>query len=477
MDLRQYARVLRAHLLRIGVSLLICTGLAAYLAWTRPPTYAAEMQLYVSSSTPKTRASSADSYAAILLSQQRAVSYTPLVASPDVVLGVNKQLGLSLSLQQFRTKVIADRPEGTALINVTVRDHSRRSAKAIADALAKQFPSFVEALEETKGQQNPSVRVVVASPPLLPSRPVAPRKTLYLVLGALLGLVLGVGAAIIREARSPRIRSGEDVAATTGLPVLGSMARSRRRNRESLVMVNDPLSARAEEYRRVRTNLEALIGDDKGRSFVVSSATAMEGKTLIAANLGIAFAQAGYRVVLVDANLRNPGLAEVMGLRSALGLTDVLADGVSVEHALQTWREGLRLNLLDAGPQPQNPSELLGSQRFAEVLDELTERADIVIVDSPALLPTTDAAIVARPTAGAVLVARAGSTRVHQFASAVGSLYRVESRVLGVIVTRPRSAARDYGAEYVPEQVAPGKRRFPVDLPLGRSAPQGAKPR
>src|SRR5687767_11955657 len=108
MDVQQYVRVLRAHWLLIGASLFICTGVAAYLAWTRPPTYAAQMKLYVSSSTSKTDASSGDGYAAILLSQQRAVSYAPLVASPDVVQGVNKQVGLSLSLQEFRTKVSAD---------------------------------------------------------------------------------------------------------------------------------------------------------------------------------------------------------------------------------------------------------------------------------------------------------------------------------------------------------------------------------
>jgi succinoglycan biosynthesis transport protein ExoP len=468
VDLRQYARVLRAHWLLIGASLLTCTGVAAYLAWTRPPTYAAQMQLYVSSSPSKSDATSAESYAAILLSQQRAVSYTPLVASPHVVTGVDKQLGLSLSPQDFRAKVSVDRPEGTALINVTVRDRSPRLARAIAAALGKQFPRFVEALEAVQGQQNPSVRVVVASPAQLPTRPVAPRKTLYLVLGVLIGLVLGIGGAVFREAFSRRIRSPEDVATTTGLPVFGSLARRRRPKRKPFVMLNDPLSARAEEYRRVRTNLHALIGDDKRRSFIVSSAMATEGKTLVAANLGIAFAQAGNRVVLVDANLRRPRLTEVMGVKSALGLTDVVADGVLVERALQTWQEGLTLKLLAAGRRAQNPSELLASHAFAEVLHELTERADIVIVDTAALLPTTDAAVIARLTAGAVLVVRAGSTRAHQFAAAVGSLYRVESRVLGVIVNRlgPRSAARQYGAEYVPERDAIRERHLPVELPL-----------
>jgi capsular exopolysaccharide synthesis family protein len=492
VDLRQYLRVIRAHLLPIGASVAICTGIAAYLAWTHPPTYAAQIQLYVSSVPPGNHASSADSYAAILLSQQRAVSYTPLIASPDVVAAVNKQLRASFSPGDFQAMVTADRPDGTALINVTVTDRSPRLARAIASALGKQFPSYVEALETAKGAQNPSVRMVVASPAQLPTAPVAPRKTLYLVLGLLVGLVLGVGVAVLREALSRRIRTAEDVAATTGLPVLGSIARRTLRNGKPLVMVDNPSSAHAEDYRRVRTNLQALLGEERARSFVVSSANVSEGKTLVAANLGIAFAQAGHRVVLVDANLRRPMLAQVMGLRPTLGLTDVLADGVAADRALETWQEGLPLALLAAGPPTENPNDLLGSPRemlgspsellgsrwFIELLDELTAGGDVVIIDTPPLLPTTDAAIIARLTAGAVLVARSRSTRAHQLAGAVGSLHRVEARVLGVIINRLRPGVDtpQRGAEYTPVPDSSSEQRSPIDLPLRDLSERRANP-
>jgi polysaccharide biosynthesis transport protein len=436
MDLQQYARVLRAHWLLIVASVFLCTFAAGLLAWTRPPTYAAQMELYVSSSTSITDASSADTYAAILLSQQRAVSYAPLVASPKVVLGVNKQLGLSLSLQEFRTKVSAARPEGTALINVTVRDRSRRSAKAIADALGKQFPSFVEALETAKGQQNPSVRVVVASPAQLPAGPVAPRKTLYLALGVLLGLVLGTGAAVLREAVDKRIRGEDDAAAAAGAPVLGSIIEDPAAGSRPLIVANDPFSVQAEAYRRLRTNLRVLSVDHNLRSFVVSSAVASEGKTLIVANLGIAFAQAGYRVVLVDADLRWPRLTQVLGISATVGLTNVLVDDMPIEAALQTWPDGLPLEILGSGPKPLNPSELLGSQRFATLLDALTDRADVVILDVPALLPVTDAAIVARVTSGLVLVTRVTSTRMAHLETAAESLRAVDEPVLGVVLNR-----------------------------------------
>jgi succinoglycan biosynthesis transport protein ExoP len=469
MDLRQYVRVLQAHWLLIAVSVSICTAAAGYLAWTRPPTYAAEMQLYVSSSIPKTGASSTENYAAVLLSQQRAVSYAQLLASPPVVRAVKQELGLSLSREEFRPIISAFKPEGTVLINVTVRDRSPERAKAIADALGKRFPSFVDALEAPKREQTSPVKVSVTSPAELPTGPVSPQKKLYLVLGVLLGLVLGVGGAVLREVFDRRIRNADDAAETTGLPVLGSIAEQRRTNRQPPVMLNNPGSVRAEEYRRVRTNLDSVIRADNIRSFVVSSPLESEGKTLTTANLGIAFAQAGHRVVLIDADLRRPRLAEVLGLkRSLLGFADVLANGLPVKSALQTWRAGVPLDVLVAGSQPYNPNELLGSQRLADVLDELMKRADLVILDTPALLPTTDAAILARVTAGAVLVARAGYTRVRQLVDAVESLHGVDARVLGVVVNRipARSAARHYGAAYLPKPYAIGERRLAADLPL-----------
>jgi capsular exopolysaccharide synthesis family protein len=295
------------------------------------------------------------------------------------------------------------------------------------------------------------------------------------LLGTILGLMFGVGMTVIREALWRRIRDAEDAAEVTGLPVLGSIAEQPRGKGEPLVMLNSLDSARAEEYRRVRTNLHALISEGGIRSLVVSSATPGEGKTLIAANLGIAFAQSGHGVVLVDADLRRSKLADVMGLTPVQGLTDVLAKDMPVERALASWRPELPLYLLAAGSPSQNPSELLDSLRFAAVLDELSMRTDLIILDTPALLPATDAAVLARLTGGAVLVARAGSTRVDQLVSAVESLYSVDARVLGVVVNRlpPRRAARRFGAAYVSQPNSKGE----GDLAPAEPAVEGASAR
>jgi capsular exopolysaccharide synthesis family protein len=141
-------------------------------------------------------------------------------------------------------------------------------------------------------------------------------------------------------------------------------------------------------------------------------------------------------VILVDANLRRPALTELLGLPSRVGLSTVLVEELPIEASLQTWREGLPLEVLANGSQPPDPSELLESGRFAELLEALTERADLVIVDAPALLPVADAAIMARLTWGIVLVASLASTRTEQLETAARSLDAVDAQLLGVILNR-----------------------------------------
>jgi succinoglycan biosynthesis transport protein ExoP len=462
MDLQQYVRVLRAHWLLIVASVLVCTVAAALLAWTRTPTYAARTQLFVSA--PGIPADLSETYQGGLFSQQRVLSYAEIVPSPAVAQAVIRQLGLPESVAQLQGKIRASVPKDTVLINVTVKDRSPRRARAIANAVAEQFSSFVSTLETRQGDRNSPVKVSVTSQAQLPTNPVSPRKLVYLALGVLLGLVLGTGAAVLREAVDKRIRGEDDAAAAADAPVLGSIVEDPAADSRPLIVVNDPFSVQAEAYRRLRTNLRVLSVDHNLRSFVVSSAVASEGKTLIVANLGIAFAQAGYRVVLVDADLRWPKLAEVLGISTPVGLTNVLVDDMPVEAALQTWPDGLPLEVLGSGPKPPNPSELLGSQRFATLLDALTDRADVVILDVPALLPVTDAAIVARVTSGVILVTRVASTRMVQLETATESLRAVDEPVLGVVLNRlPTGRAWRYLSGYATDRGSGNGAPFATD--------------
>jgi polysaccharide biosynthesis transport protein len=464
MDLRQYFRLLHAHWAVIAASVVICTAAAAALAWTRTPIYTASTQLFVSTGGAS---EPGQAYQVGLFTQQRVRSYAQIVSSPPVTQAVIQELGLRERTPELQSRIRASVPTDTVLIDVTVKDGSPERARAIADALGKRFPGFVDDVETPPGGSVSPVKVTVTRPAQLPTDPVSPNKALYLGLGALLGLMLGIGAAVLREAFDKRIRDEDDAKAIVGAPVLGSIARDKHARNRPLVVVEDPSSVRAEAYRRLRTNLRVLSVDNDLKSFVVSSAVASEGKTLVVANLGVAFAEAGYRVILVDAHLRRPRLSEMLGLSGTHGLTDVLEDELPVRAALQTWRHGVPLEVLSSGPPPPNPSEMLGSERFGTVLSILTESADVVILDAPALLPFTDAAILARMTSCLLLVTRVASTRVDQIEAAAQSLRAVDERVLGVVVNGVRARGdwpRLGSARPVHDTNRAG--RPPVDAPL-----------
>jgi polysaccharide biosynthesis transport protein len=446
MDLKTFLRGLRTHWKLVLVSVLVCAGAAAGLAWSLDPLYSAETQLFVSTGTGASDPSQA--YQGGLFTQQRVVSYAKIVASPAIAQSVIEQLGLPDSVQHVQGEISASVPTNTVLIDVTVEDRSAATAAAIANAVGDQFPKFVDSLETARRARSP-VKVSVTSQASVPSDPASPRKPLYIVLGAVFGLILGVAAAVLRERLDRRVRDDGEAAAVLGAPVLGRILRQRRAKKRPLIVVNEPTSAGAEAYRRLRTNIRAVSLEDGLRSVVVTSALPSEGKTLLVANLGLAFAQAGHRVVLVDADLRNPQLGAVLGFDSNAGLTSVLVDAVPVEHVLQRYGS-LPMEVLAGGRRPSNPSELLGSERFEKLLQQLMDRADIVIVDAPALLPVTDAAILAQLASGVILVTRVSHTRTDQLRTAAESLHTVDKEVLGVVLnwypSRNGSLAASYRA-------------------------------
>jgi succinoglycan biosynthesis transport protein ExoP len=241
---------------------------------------------------------------------------------------------------------------------------------------------------------------------------------------------------VLRHVRDHRVRNDAVASATTSAPVLGRIAEHPDQE-VSPITLGDPPSAAAEGYHGLRANLRALSAEHDLRSFVVSSAVPAEGKTEVVANLGVVLAQAGERVVVVDANLRSPGLGELLGVQSSIGLTDLLEARRPIELALRRHPTA-PLEILTSGSRPPNPSELLGSEAFDRVLTALTGWFDFVIVDTPALLPVADAAVLARCVSGVILVARSASTTADDLRSARQALRAVDSRVLGVVMNRVR---------------------------------------
>jgi capsular exopolysaccharide synthesis family protein len=459
VDLRDYLRTLRKRWALVLACTLLATGAAYGATALTTPTYEARTQLFVSSFAGS---NVSDAYQGSLFTQQRVKSYADVVDAPSVTRPVVKELGLDMSASALAEKISTEVPLDTVLINVTVSDTDPKQAAAIADAVGKRFSTVVTDLETVDGSGNGNnrgggssqapVKVSVVKPATAPETPVSPRPLVNLALGVLVGLAVGVGAAVLRETLDTSVKSTDDLADVTGRASLGVIAYDSDAVRQPLIVHADPRAPRAEAFRTLRTNLQFVDVDQPPRSVVITSTLVDEGKSTTAVNLALALAQAGVRVALVEGDLRRPRVDEYLRLEGAVGLTNVLVGQVGLDDALQSWGPH-KLLVLPSGPVPPNPSELLGSQQMVSLLGSLQERADIVLVDSPPLLPVTDAAVLARACDGAVLVARHGKVHREQVASAVAALDAVDARLLGTVLSMaptkgPDAYRHHYGYAY-----------------------------
>jgi protein-tyrosine kinase len=209
-----------------------------------------------------------------------------------------------------------------------------------------------------------------------------------------------------------------------------------RREPYRLATLLYPRSSKAEGYRTLRSNIEFSALDAPIRSLLVTSAVPGEGKTVTAANLAVVFAQAGRRVLLVDANLRKPGVDAIFNLGNAQGLTTLIrGDETSLEAVAQETQVE-HLQVVTTGPLPPNPAELLGSQRMHAILNQAKTEHDLVILDSPPLQVVTDAAILSSFTDGTLLVIDARHTRRAAIRQAREALAKADARVLGAVLNR-----------------------------------------
>lgn len=200
-----------------------------------------------------------------------------------------------------------------------------------------------------------------------------------------------------------------------------------------LVTHADPKSPVAEAYRILRTNIEFSSTDRKIKVILVTSSGPAEGKSTTAANMAIAMAEANRRVLLIDCDLRKPAIHRMFGLVNIKGLTNILVEGLEYSD-ITNVTEVENLEVITSGPKPPNPAELLGSQRMKELLDKVREDYDVVIIDTPPVLPVTDAAVLSQYVDGVVLVAGYGLTTFEAAAQAKASLQKVNAKILGVVL-------------------------------------------
>lgn len=343
--------------------------------------------------------------------------------------------------------------------------------KRDAEANKQLYDGLLQKLKEagiTAGLRSSNIRVV--DPALIPTGPSRPNKSRNITLAVLVGLIGGMGLALLREYLDNTVKNPDDVESLSRLPSLavvpafsGSDGDHRGRfqkllrgsgngfqERVALLSHSEPQSQISEAFRALRTSLLLSQADRPPQVILVTSALPHEGKTTAAVNIGVTLAQLGDRTLLVDGDLRKPGISRALHMADGkhAGLSSYLAgvtslDVVTVPHPLIS-----NLHAIPTGPIPPNSADLLSSHRLAEMVRELRKRYKFIVIDSPPIMAATDAVILSALVDGVLLVVRSGETPKEAFTRTRDLLNSVKSHVLGVVLNAVDSGSPDYYRSY-----------------------------
>lgn len=369
-------------------------------------------------------------------------------------------------------------------LNAQVKGASTSQTSAILsqiDSLVQQQGTFKQQLGQLQVQTAvKSGGAQLIAPASTPASPSTPRPLRDVVLAMMAGLILGIGAAFGLEYFDDSLKSQEDldraIHGLSTLAVIPQVSSWKTREEPLVISIAEPQSPAAESYRALRTAIQFSSMDRPLHTLQITSPSPGEGKTTTLVNLGVALAQVGQEVILTCCDLRRPRLHEFFDLDNNIGFTSVLLGNVPASAALQDVPGVPGLRVLASGPLPPNPSELLSSARAAEVLTALRGAADMILIDSPPVLPVTDAAVLSGLVDSTLLVVTAGSTTRRQAAQAVAVLAQVDAPLLAVVLNG-LTADGSYGSAYNYYRYEHDARRRWERGPRRRTAETGQVPR
>lgn len=383
-----------------------------------------------------------------------------LIAASPTVQGPEQTFSQSIdaSLADTQAMIASTQARVAELAGLTTRTPAQDTElQALQDRLVNLRTAFATLLGYSSASNANRISIVESA---LPSTEVvAPRTLLNTLLAVAIGITAILALAFVVEQLDDTVKDSETAHELTGLSTLGTIARLKGQRGRSeiyrLVALLYPRSSAAEAFRALRSNVEFASVDAPLRSLLVTSPTQGDGKTTTACNLAVAFAQAGKRVLLVDADLRRPGVHAMFDLTNATGLTTLLRDApISVDSVAQdTEQAGLRV--ITTGPLPPNPAELLGSMRMRVVMAGLLDQADLVVFDSPPVNALADAAVLSSLVDGTLVVIAPGRSRRRPLKMTMETLQRAGANLLGVVLDGvPAKSGLAYDGYYGSEAAA-----------------------
>jgi capsular exopolysaccharide synthesis family protein len=412
---------------------------------------------------------------------QELISSSPSISSNDPAVERIVTDLLSSGLESIQQQISSTQTEITRLAGLDSPTATEAvQLSSLRDQLLNLQQAYATVLGYASGGGTNILTVV--DPAQVPTQPVSPRVALNTLIIALLALVNAIALAFLLEYLDDTLKSSDDVEAVTGLPTIGAITSMRlgrgRSPMYGLATLLYPRGTAAEAYRTLRTNVDFANVDDPIRTILVTSAVPNEGKTTTAANLAVAIAQTGSNTILLDADLRRPGVHQMFDLPNDKGLTSVLRpDGATLEQVAQTTEQP-NLRVITTGPLPPDPVEMLASRRMARFVESLKTQVDVVVIDSPPLQAVSDAAVLSTLVDGTVMVVAAGRTRRSAVGGAARARAARRARTLGVVLNRlsQRGRRNEYGYEHDYHPSEGGPTEVAASAPADEHPTRGSAP-
>lgn len=346
----------------------------------------------------------------------------------------NRLLATEQDIQTTEDEITAKKAELAEANSARTIRELQTEITALEDKRNELLNTYANLLQAVKQEAN---FITIYEPAITPFTPISPNVRETVLLAAAIGAALALAGAFLIEFLDDTIKTPDDVTRAADLTTLGLIAKIKGKGyKDKLVPIAQPHSPITEAYRTLRTNIQVSSIDEPIRTLLVTSPNPREGKSTTAANLGVVMAQTGKSVIVVDSDLRRSALHQIFQTSNQVGLTDVLLQEDLVLDGLLQQTEVENLRVLTSGPLPPNPSELLGSQKMRRLVEELKKEADIIIFDTPPVLPVTDTMVLALQTDGILIVAEAGHTRRTAIKKTVENLRQVGTQVLGIALNR-----------------------------------------
>ncbi|MBW3091645.1 polysaccharide biosynthesis tyrosine autokinase [Bifidobacterium sp. 82T10] len=462
VTLMDMLRIIRKHLISAIITFVVV--FAAVCAYTLlvPPKYSATTQLFATYSQTSANSddiSSVNNASSYIANQIK--SYPTLTTTEAVLQPVIDDLGLNVTVEQLGQQLTVSNPTNTAFVNITVEDSSPQQSATIANNVAKSLKSVVENSLYASDQKSP-VTLSIVQQATEPTSPSSPKVALNMAIGLVVGAILAVFVALIRDLLSTKVQEAHDLQEIIDAPIMGRIPDDEALKQPVPVIVSAPSSSIAEEYRRVRTNLSftAPVEGTNARLIVISSVSPNEGKTTTSANIAATLAENGASVLLIDADLRHPSVADKLSLEGNAGLAHVLSGQASVKDVVQRyWKPNL--HIMPAGPKPPNASALLNSATMKELIRQALTQYDYVIIDTSPMIVANDAAVFGAMGSGIVLVSGRDVTDKRELRDIASQLDNLGVSVTGFVFNFAKEGKKtsSYGNYYYDDDDATQQHR------------------